>query len=350
MNSFQGNGKVWILGAGASAFAGYPLATALLPFIRNFQSHDAMAMQIASRVRQKINDAEFQFCRHVVRNPNGNANLEELMTYLELYKTFPGTNFSINPWTEQDSDDVRRLITERFLYYQHDLRLAAWDHKAPVEPVTINLDVFNALREAWAMRVKVGDVLLSFNWDILHDMILWDAGLWSYKDGYGFKCGNQGVNELDSKVLLLKLHGSVNWVQNSENDRVTEVASVSDFFRDSKDWEPRSHTSQAQTDSGRKLILPTYLKDISSNRVLLDLWTQAHEILSCATELIVIGYSLNRVDHPSRLLFGTALGTNTNLDHVTVVAPDTNNWEDFLHQIGKATKKVRSTFEQWLGP
>lgn len=291
MHSFQENGKVWVLGAGASAFAGFPLANGLLTFIRSFQSRDGTAAQIATRIRQKLSDAEFQFCRHVVRDPNGTANLEELMTYLEVYKNFPGTNFSINPWNEQDSADVRRLVTERFLYYQHDLRLAAWDKRPPVDPATINVDLFHAICRGWASRVKAGDTILTFNWDILHDVILWDAGLWSYKDGYGFKCGNQGANEPDSKVLLLKLHGSVNWVQNSEGDSVNEIANVSDFFRGSKDWGHRSHTSQAQTDSGRKLILPTYLKDISSNRVLLDSWTRTHEILSRAAELVVVGYS-----------------------------------------------------------
>ncbi len=147
---------------------------------------------------------------------------------------------------------------------------------------------------------------------------------------------------------MLKLHGSLNWVQEDDHDLVTEIANVGDFFVQSKDWERRNHTSQAQTDSGRKLVLPTYLKDISSNKALLDVWSQAHLAIANASELIVIGYSLNRVDHPARLLFGIALSENVGLDRVTVVSPDTAEWDIFLSQLKKEMVRVRQKFEQWV--
>jgi len=147
---------------------------------------------------------------------------------------------------------------------------------------------------------------------------------------------------------MLKLHGSLNWVQEDDHDLVTEIANVGDFFVQSKDWERRNHTSQAQTDSGRKLVLPTYLKDISSNKALLDIWSQAHKTIANASELIVIGYSLNRVDHPARLLFGIALSENVILDRVTVVSPDTAEWDTFLSQLRKEIVRVPQRFEQWV--
>jgi len=89
MSTFVSSGKVFVLGAGASAFAGYPLATGLLSFIRNFNSFEVKTKEKASRVIGKLNDAEFFFSRSVVRDPNGVANLEELLTYLELYTLVP---------------------------------------------------------------------------------------------------------------------------------------------------------------------------------------------------------------------------------------------------------------------
>lgn len=336
----QLSGRVFVLGAGASAFAGYPLATGLLGFVRNFNTLEVRAREIASRIFGKLSEAESQFLRQVVRDGSDSANLEQLLTYLELYHSFPGTMFHLNPWTESDSDDIRRVITDRFLDYQYDLNKRVWD-----------ADSSNQVRqiaERWGKRLQPGDVVLTFNWDILHEIVFWRSGIWSYKDGYGFSCGSQGHDERSSATLLLKLHGSVNWVQREESDPVSEFANIGDFFVGSRDWDSRPHFDQAQIDSGRKLVLPTYLKDISSNRILLELWTKARTLLATAREITVLGYSLNRVDHPARLLFGTALSDNHSLDSVTVVAPDQTEWPIFLQQIGKRINNIRKKFEDWL--
>lgn len=348
MSSFATSGRVFVLGAGASAFAGYPLASGLLRFIRDFQSLEVMTKQIASRVLDKLNQAEFLFNKHIIRDPNRVPNLEELLTYLELYRSFPGTIFAANPWDSSDSAAIRRVITEKFLEYQYDLQKSAWGSGTALASVATRINEIRKVAEAWPKLLKPGDVILTFNWDILHEVILWRSGLWSYRDGYGFQCGAQGEREDCSQVLILKLHGSVNWVQEDDYDPVTEVANVPDFFVNSKDWAPRSHYSQAQTDSGRKLVLPTYLKDISSNRALLDVWTRAHLFIREAKQFFVLGYSLNRVDHPARLLFGTALSENGALKEVTVVSPDATQWATFLTQLTKEMIRVRQKFEEWV--
>ncbi len=341
MSTFVSSGKVFVLGAGASAFAGYPLATGLLSFIRNFNSFEVKTKEKASRVIGKLNDAEFFFSRSVVRDPNGVANLEELLTYLELYHSFPGTLFGLNPWDSSDSADIRAVITFRFLEYQYDLNKSTWLKGAHGETV-------GKVSEAWSGRIKPGDVILTFNWDILHEVILWHSGLWSYRDGYSFKCDAQGQREQPSKTLILKLHGSVNWVQQDDDDLVAYIADVKDFFPDSEDWNWRPRYNEAQADSGRKLVLPTYLKDISSNRALLDIWAKAHRVITEARELVVVGYSLNAADHPARLLFGTALLENAALDRVTVVSPNTGEWIGFLGQMNKQVVPVRQKFEDWV--
>jgi hypothetical protein len=295
----------------------------------------------ASRVINKLNDAEFFFSKNVVRDSNGVANLESLLTYLELYGSFPGTNFNLNPWTPSDSDDIRHVVTYRFLEYQYDLNKSTWQGGA-------NGGTVAKVSKAWAGLIKPGDVILTFNWDILHEVILWRYGLWSYLDGYDFKCDTQGQREQPSKTLMLKLHGSVNWVQEDEDDLVGYIADVKDFFPDSKDWDWRPHHKEAQADSGRKLVLPTYLKDISSNRELLDIWTKAYRVIAEARELVVVGYSLNAADHPARLLFGSALLENATLDRVTVVSPNGGEWPQFLPRTNKEIVLVRHKFEDWV--
>ncbi len=249
--------------------------------------------------------------------------------------------FALTPWDASDSANIRLLITEGFLDYQYDLSKKLWEPGQQASAGTL-------VPEAWARVVKPGDVILTFNWDILHEIILWRAGLWSYRDGYGFECEGQGTSEGLSRTQVLKLHGSVNWVQEQDTSPIAYIAHVPDFFPGSKDWDWRPHHSEAQSDSGRKVVLPTYLKDISSNRVLLDAWTKAHRFVSEVTELIVLGYSLNPVDHPARLLFGTALSQNRALSHVTVVSPDAQHWEGFLYHINKGAIPVRQEFEDWV--
>jgi hypothetical protein len=342
MSPLNESGRVLVLGAGASAFAGYPVAAGLLPFVRNHGFTEANSRRIASEIFEKLNDAEFQFSRHVVRDPSGTANLEQLLTYLELYGSFPGTQFSLNPWCGRDSDCIRRVVTDAFLEYQYDLNKRLWE-RPTTETYTVG-----EICAAWGNYIRPGDTILTFNWDVLHEIILWRSKLWSYRDGYGFECENQGFRDETSRTLMFKLHGSVNWVQEHEYENVKYIAHVKDFFWDSRDWDWRAHHSETQSDSGRKLVLPTYLKDISSNRALQTIWTNAHRILVEARELIVVGYSLNRVDHPARLLFGIALSENPGLDHVTVVSPDASEWAEFLSGLDKKLIHIRGKFEDWV--
>ena len=64
-----------------------------------------------------------------------------------------------------------------------------------------------------------GDTLITFNWDTILDRALYENGIWNIEDGYDirFKAIFRDGWEKDtirkkSKVKLLKLHGSTNWL------------------------------------------------------------------------------------------------------------------------------------------
>jgi hypothetical protein len=167
MSSFTSNGRVFVLGAGASAFAGYPIAADLLPFIRNPQFFDQRTRELVSRALEKFGNAEFHFGRRIVRQPNRTPNLEQVLTYLELYGSFPGTPFDNTPWTSDDSQSIRTAVSGRFLRYQDDLQEAAWGGGTASVAVTTDINRFRQVAHAWPRLLKPGDVIVSFNWDVL---------------------------------------------------------------------------------------------------------------------------------------------------------------------------------------
>ena len=209
-------------------------------------------------------------------------------------------------------------------------------------------DHVRSVAKAWIRKIGPGDEIISFNWDLLHEALLWQGKKWSYVDGYGFTLHKADSRERLTKTHIYKLHGSVNWVQEKRTDEVTELQWVREYFFDSYPLPTDLPPKSANWDMGRKLVLPTYLKDISSNRALLSVWQLAHEALQRATEIFVIGYSLNPADHPARLLLGIALGKNNATREITVVNPSVGEWSDFAYSLGKKLVPIQMKFEEWV--
>src|SRR4029077_4360214 len=127
--------------------------------------------------------------------------LEEVMTLLDIdFKLFSQST-SGNPWQpESRQTRVLKNLLARTLDY------------ALMGPLCKK-------HAALAKRIKQGDIVLSFNYDILLDNALFhDGKLTDY--GYGmnfFKTSENETwtrpNEDPSSVALLKLHGSLNWTR-----------------------------------------------------------------------------------------------------------------------------------------
>ena len=58
-------------------------------------------------------------------------------------------------------------------------------------------------------RIREGDLVITFNYDVAMRHSLKREGLWNINDGYGFELGFSGFPA--SKVKILRLHGSTNW-------------------------------------------------------------------------------------------------------------------------------------------
>jgi hypothetical protein len=328
--------RVFILGAGASRFAGYPLSPDLWKFIRDFPVLEFTAKKRAAEVIESIERVLHVVPPKVFDQPN----LEELFTLLDLAAigTEPLALKNID-WIDL-RPKVMGMIAEVFLTHEYDFRSRlSHDTASPAAAVLRN----------WTNFLREGDVIISFNWDILHEGALWRAGKWHYADGYGFQC-TEVTETTPSKIKVLKLHGSVNWAQRTEHDCEPSIEHKHTFFSGSWSDHDDYLKGAGQWNEGRNLIIPSYLKDIAGNRLLLHLWIQASEALANATEVVVVGYQLYPADGPARQLLGTSLLRNHKLSTVLLISPNRgfDHWDEFCLHIGKTRKLIRKTFEEWI--
>ncbi len=265
-------------------------------------------------------------------------NLEQLFTLLDLAEA--GTEpleLGKLDWRSL-RPKLMGMIADAFQWHEYQLQTRL---REPGDPVAAVLD-------AWASRVHEGDIILTFNWDLLHEAAFWRREKWHYADGYGFACAD-APSGCHSRIKMLKLHGSVNWGQRDEQDCEPAIEHKADFFYSAHD---DHHVYRRATgwNEGRYLIIPSYLKDMSSNRLLLSLWNQAFDALSTAEQVTVVGFQLHRADALARQLLACALTRNVNRFAIQIVSPPggTDQWDQFCDGIGRPRERVRMKFEEWV--
>ncbi|HEY4679486.1 MAG TPA: hypothetical protein VIJ01_20155 [Candidatus Angelobacter sp.] len=283
---------VYVFGAGASIHAGYPLAAKmggdLLEFMKGYPHEWFQAS-----------------AQTLVENFGKSPNIEDLISDVET---------KIDALENAESYEDRLLrsnLTYARSHIAHTLR--AWFltlHNSPAH-----------LYAAFANRIVTpGDTVVSFNYDDSLDRELKRAGKWDLSHGYGFPLGNASTK---SDVLMLKLHGSVNWIPSILNGLVSGFSYVS------SNQSLGQYPTIAETDakylgysefSGRtfkgggvtmeSLILPGRCKrffvETSFGRELEEfwdaLWSQGAQALEKADRLVVCGYSMPIADVRARNL------------------------------------------------
>ncbi len=153
-----------------------------------------------------------------------------------------------------------------------------------------------------------GDTIMTFNYDTTIEEAFDSADLWSPLDGYGPNVYGHSLNwgkkwfvsrgappDQQTKVLLLKLHGSVNWVLDNTNKVRLK---------------PRPYV--VRTKSGRpsfekiSILPPGWNKRIDKNPYK-QFWRLARRKLEECESLVIIGYSLPETDLLARALFAEAV-------------------------------------------
>jgi len=214
-------------------------------------------------------------------------------------------------------------------------------------------DLHNALA-AW---LDAGDLIASFNYDLLIDRSIKQSRNWIPDTGYGLQFSKIGVRrgeevewrnpaEDTSDILLLKPHGSLNWLHPVDSwgsvshmdlhgrelripkDKVFCLEEINPNFEDDHPlyewWERYDHKEDDYTYDMHSLIVPPSLSKPYRNfeRVTGPLWAELLDsLLYRVEELYIIGYSIRPDDFRTWWLFRKAAAQSETLERIVVIDP-----------------------------
>ena len=209
--------------------------------------------------------------------------------------------------------------------------------------------------------------VISTNWDILLDNAIYrrikeDAhdAVVDYccyissrdEDDESIKPGLEKLGQGGFNVKLLKLHGSLNWLQCPRCMRLYARFERKDGIRNFEEKTSCRHCDSNFPEEmsnhllASNLIMPTYIKDLSNPQYKI-VWQNAGIEISEATKLIFIGYSLPSADFEMRQLLSRMTRRDAEIVVVDYCKDDQghrkqiqNHWEKFF---GK--RKVTCVFD-----
>jgi hypothetical protein len=290
----------YVLGAGASRDAGYPLAktmgSELFQWMKN-SSHDPDSY--AARYPGTARYLEEKF-GHV-------DNIENLIT--DILKVISEYE---NGTREQRA--IRTVLANEYGVLKNAVR--AWFAELQQGIATTSFTYQSFARNI----VAPGDCIVTFNYDVLLDRELALADKFEVGDGYGFSI--EGLPQ-GSVTKILKLHGSTSWLAllfegmtsgfssfqpgSTLGSRPVIAKNELSFLGYSDAIDPRFAKGGAAMPV---MIFPARSKDfyfaantgIEYAEFWDGLWHQAGLSLQSADRIVICGYSLNSVDERARKL------------------------------------------------
>jgi len=269
--------KTYILGAGASKSAGYPLARELAGELgRSMRSARRPAPLILGDSRDLLDELERR------SGSLDSADFEDVLTRLD----------------PEGDVHLRSALTRALQQFFDELR----PHAKP-----------DTYRRFAQKVVTSGDCVITFNYDVSIERELKRAGKWEVGDGYGFQIELQPQGTPKTQVVVLKLHGSTNWVALMGLVHGFQKIDPSRLYGNRPVlYEPeleylgyqglRDLRAVAEHDRGAPwtMILPERDKTFLWKDFFDRLWGKAQAALRESEEIVVVGYSLPQADERAR--------------------------------------------------
>ena len=270
---------VYVIGAGFSAGLGYPLTTNLLIDVWDRLPDEAQE-QLAKII-------EFHHPNFSRRRPTSYPEIEQLLTEMAVnHQMFSSSRRTVGRFTDAAIIAARDQLLSCISDWFHEIHGKAVQHDWLIKFVA-EIKAENA-------------AVISFNWDLVLDQLLFDGHLSA--EGYGLS------PKLGKGTLLLKPHGSLNWYQHPLLRAVDKARHI-EIYR-SKDRResvrafllPRGIKSNTGKRYNPLIIPPTFIKDFRP-RVFQRLWRRCTDVLSTARKIVFLGYSLPTADSQAHFIF-----------------------------------------------
>jgi hypothetical protein len=297
----------YILGAGASVQAGYPLAAQILQSLSDWLDHC------------ELRDPWLDQCRNRI------VQVRETFGLLDDFEGVLGKldDYGLVRVKPPGPTSYRQNVID--LIHDCTERLRPSSIVGPREPAQgfypqyLRSELIQGLREmfyqieqahssrtsydALAQRIEGDSTVITFNYDVALERAFVREGKWDIGTGYGFTCF---PDRDPSPTSIYKLHGSVNWFQEPIQDGPPPLMFTRDLallgYHDLAD--PRIGTNRVGVNSPGTLILPNPQKRFAWEGLWLPLWNAAEVRLQEAEEVFIHGYSMPLSDSKARdLLF-----------------------------------------------
>lgn len=243
---------------------------------------------------------------------NGRINIERLMTRLDGRMPYD--------FDQGANEELGMLLTELKKNFTRRIQMARTE-----------LVYTNELAAFARYCVDNHITCITFNYDDVFDEALWNVRkvynaesaepYWHPDGGYGFFCRPSQVTvedtpvqmDLETSMLLLKLHGSINWHTRRGYPRPYVVDAIMHHESWFLESEPREAARQAVSlhmELEPFIVPPILFKSaLVEQPVLRLIWHLAYSALSRATSVAFVGYSFPPTDIAASVLFDEALET-----------------------------------------
>lgn len=177
--------------------------------------------------------------------------------------------------------------------------------------------------------VKKGTHVITFNYDLILDNLLFNTKNWYTVDGYGVHMKSDFIESIDSterqargnsKIHYLKLHGSLNWGKRIiphpyQGDNITLL----DNIPPDRSIIPIEYSSLSNTEMinmhYQSYIIPPILtkQELYKTPLLQNIWYKSKQLIQMANKIYIIGYSFPPSDFITEFLFRQALSSSQSM-------------------------------------
>jgi SIR2-like domain len=328
--------NVYVLGAGFSKEAGLPIVGEFFNRTRdsvqwlkdNHHKREAEAVQ-------RVLDFRLQAAAAALRVEMDVENIEQLFSLVAAQadssdRLMKDVTLAIASTLEFAS----RVSQPRMARIQGPLGMAPppnWPGKSNQTGGSLDLSLYDLITGTmiglWDQKsLDTRNTILSFNYDLTIEEALRKHGI---SFNYGFSSSsvqrNDSGHDEKSPLLLLKLHGSINWGVHYEKilDPKTTPGSGEEHVIGMVDlgkldlYSDFGALSQA---SQEPLLIPPTWRKVAFG-ALSKVWEKAVEALVTATRIIVVGYSMPVIDQHFKYLLAAGLQRNISLRDIIIANP-----------------------------